>query len=195
MPPFSTHLARNYVIQTDTELMNQPLSFTLDTTLLGNEPSIDARVAALPEADQDAVRHTLCYLYLPNGPVSISREFKSTSEPHLNAVEHFLLQWLFKRTDGKLRRHYGPAALSVARRAKYQCEQCGFSDVRALNLEQKASNDPDTQRPEFECLCANCNTVAARSREMAQLAADREKLLQQQNETENAAQVDSSSVQ
>ncbi len=151
--------------------MNQT-EFTLDGSLLGNDQAIDARIDSLPEADREAVRHALRYLYIPDGPVAISREYKLIAEPHLDAVEHFLLQWLFKRTNGKLRNHYGRPALIAARRASYQCVRCGFNDVRALNLERvPTTSDSDCNQEEFVCLCANCNVIAAKSREMAQIPA------------------------
>ena len=150
--------------------------FTIDGSLLGNDQAIDARIDSLPEAEREAVRHTLRYLYIPDGPVALSREYKLIAEPHLDAVEHFRLQWLFKRTNGKLRNHYGRPALIAARRASYQCVRCGFNDVRALNLERIPTTS-DSDQPEFECICANCNIIAARSREMAQIAADRSKVM------------------
>lgn len=154
-------------------------NFQIDGTLLGNVDSIEARVAESPDDEREPLRSVLQYLYLPSGPASISKEHKSTAEKHLSVVERFVFQWLHKRTDGKLRRIYGQGALEAVKRCRYLCEQCGFADVRVLNIE-KVANDESEENPadgksgqtpaasasQFTCLCANCNTIAARVREM-----------------------------
>ena len=145
--------------------------FQIDGTLLGDRDSMEARVAAVTESDREALRLALGYLYLDDGPVSIARDQKLQAEQYLTPVELFAFQWLYKRTDGKLRRLYGPATLAAVKRARYRCEKCDFADVRALHLE-KAEEEAGRQR--FACLCANCNTVAARAKEMAAVVANKE---------------------
>lgn len=148
-------------------------SFEIDGSWIDSEDLIDSRLASIDEDSREAVQLVLRYLFVKDGPVSIERSVKAVAEEHLSPVETFVLQWLHKRTDGKLRRHYGPKVLDAVKRSRYQCERCGFRDVRALNLEKAEDNGEKTD-PAFVCLCANCNTVAARSKEMASLASERE---------------------
>jgi len=147
-------------------------SFEIDASWIDGEDLIDARLAKIDEGSREAVQLVLRYLFVKDGPVSIEKSVKALAEEHLSPVERFVFQWLHKRTDGKLRRHYGPAVLDAVKRSRYQCEQCGFRDVRALNLEKAETSNEDN--PAFVCLCANCNTVAARKKEMAAVALDRE---------------------
>ena len=152
----------------------QDSSFQVDETLIGDGDSIEARVAVVAESDRDALRRTLGYLYLEDGPLSIARDSKTQAEQHLTPVELFVFRWLYKRTDGKLRRFYGPGTLEAVKRSRYRCEKCGFADVRALNIE-KADYDEEVGRERFACLCANCNTVQARAKEMAAIVSNRER--------------------
>lgn len=143
------------------------LDFHIDASLIDNGSAIEARVAELAESERETTDMVLRYLYLTDGPRSIHRDIKSQAEKNLPPVERFVFQWLYKRTDGKLRRIYGPGVLAAVKRARYQCERCGFADVRALNLEKRMQDD----NPTFLCLCANCNTVEARAKEMAPILA------------------------
>lgn len=158
-------------------------SFQIDGTLLGNADSIEARIAVSADDEREPLRSVLEYLYLPSGPVSITKENKATAEKYLNVVERFVFQWLYKRTDGKLRRIYGQGALEAVKRCRYLCEQCGFADVRTLNIEKIVGDGPEpnpadgiggqeptASAPRFTCLCANCNTIAARVREMEKIS-------------------------
>ena len=153
-------------------------SFHIDGSLVENQDSIETRIAEVPEPDQDPVRIVLGYLYLNDGQVSLMRETKSKAEPYLTPVELFVFQWLYKRTDGKLRRHYGPSVLDAVKRSRYRCERCDFADVRVLNLEK--SETDSAGRQQFACLCANCNTIAAREREMGTQLAEKERAAEQQ---------------
>ena len=146
-------------------------AFIIDGTLIGNHDSIDERVAQAPETIRDVVRMALGYLYLDDGLDSLSREHKSQAEAYLTPVELFVFQWLYKRTDGKLRRHYGPRVLDAVKRSRYRCEKCNFPDVRVLHLEKAETQS--TGRPLFSCLCANCNTIAARERVMGMQLAEK----------------------
>ena len=161
-------------------------SFEIDGSWIDGEDLIDSRLASINEDSRKAVNVVLRYLYVVDGPVSIERSVKTLAEEHLSVVETYVLQWLYKRTDGKLRRHYGSGVLDAVKRTRYQCERCGFRDVRALNLEKAEGADKDSHA-RFACLCANCNTVAARAKEMAAIALDRE--LAAKAATESAAEV------
>jgi len=159
----------------------QDSCFQVDETSIGDGNSTEARVAAVEESDRDALRRTLGYLYLKDGPLSIARDSKTQAEQYLTPVELFVLRWLYKRTDGKLRRFYGPATLEAVRRSRYRCEKCGFADVRALNTE-KADCDKEAGQIRFACLCANCNTVEARAKEMAAIVSNEERAAQADDE-------------
>ena len=151
-------------------------SFEIDDSLIDDEDLINSRVASIDEDLREAVQLVLRYLFVTDGPTTIDKSVKKLAEEHLSPVENYVLQWLHKRTDGKLRRHYGPKVLDAVKRSRYQCERCGFRDVRALNLEKVDANDSESAVPDiatFVCLCANCNTVAARAKEMASLASGR----------------------
>ena len=149
-------------------------SFQIDAANVENRDSIETRVAAVEEADQKDFRLALSYLYLSDGPVSIPRACKSAAQLHLDPAELFVFQWLFKRTDGKLKRLYGPSVLETVKRCRYRCEKCNFADVRALNLEKSEGVGKNAKR-QFACLCANCNTIEARKKEMATQASERER--------------------
>jgi len=147
-------------------------SFQIDPAIIGNRDAIEARAAELSEEDRQVFVLVMSYLFLPDGPRSIAREDKAQAESLLNPDELFVFNWLHKRTDGKLKRMYGSNVLDTVKRARYRCETCDFADVRALNLE-KGEYDEATKSQNFICLCANCNTVASRAREMDLLAANK----------------------
>lgn len=149
------------------------ISFEIDGSWIDGHDLIDSRLGSIDEGSREAVQLVLRYLFVNGGPVSIERSVKAIAEEHLSPVENFVLQWLHKRTDGKLRRHYGRGVLDAVKRSRYQCERCGFRDVRALNLEKSEGSDGDGPA-HFVCLCANCNTVAARAKEMTAIALERE---------------------
>lgn len=161
-------------------------SFIVDDSYLGDPEAIEARLGSLPEVDE-ATRLAFGYLYLDDGPKSVPRSMKAAAEKHLSPVELYIFQWLNKRTDGKLRRLYGPAALAAAKRSRYRCERCDYADVRALNLEKRKDVAEDGDQPQFICLCANCNTVAARAAEMVVVASDRASRLAKAEEERLAA--------
>ena len=148
--------------------------FQIETTAIGNQDSIESRVAEVDEQEREHFRMALAYLYLDNGPKSIPRNCKAEAELHLSPAEHFVYQWLYKRTDGKLKKLYGPAVLEAVKRSRYRCEKCNFADVRALILE-KSGHDAKTNKVRFACLCSNCNTIAAREKEMTALAYEKER--------------------
>ncbi len=148
-------------------------NFKIDGTFLGDLAAIETRVAEVPEADRELFQLALGYLYLADGPKSIPRDGKAAAEKHLTETENFVFQWLYKRTDGKLRRIYGANVLDAVKKSRYQCAQCAFADVRALHIEQIETEDDSTRQ--FTCLCANCNTIAAREKEMGVVATNRKR--------------------
>jgi len=154
------------------------IEFEIDDSWIDGEDLINSRLAAIDEGSREAVEQVLRYLFVNGGPHSIERSVKTLAEEHLSPAEKFVLQWLYKRTDGKLRRHYGPKVLDAVKRSRYRCERCGFGDVRALNLEKAERGDTEAgsgskSSVAIVCLCANCNTVAARSKEMAALSLEK----------------------
>lgn len=159
-------------------------NFQIDRANIDNQPAIDARVAEVPESDREAFQLALGYLYLHDGPTTIPRDGKAAAEKHLNEVERFTFNWLFKRTNGKLKRFYGAPALNAVKKSEYRCVKCGFSDLRALHIEE-TEFDEETQTQNFECVCANCNIIAAREKEMSHLALNKK----QEAETATAEQI------
>ena len=145
---------------------------TIDVTRFGNSELIEARVSAAPEDRKDALRATLSYLYLTDGPTNLPRERLRPAERLLESAERIVVRWLHTRTNGRLSKHYGRNSLLAARKAQYQCESCGFADVRVLNLDQVDGRDSDSG--EFVCLCANCHGIRSRANdwELPPLTAD-----------------------
>lgn len=143
--------------------------YHIDHTYIGNPDAINDRVSRLPESDREAIGHVLRYLYLNDGPTTVPRSAKPIAERHLSDTEHVVFPWLYKRTDGKLRRLYGVKALEAVKNSDYKCARCGYGDVRALHIE-KAEFDEETKIQHFVCVCANCNTIGAREKEMMILA-------------------------
>ena len=127
----------------------QDSSFQIDGTLIADGDSIEARIAVVTESDRDALRLALGYLYLDDGPLSIARDSKTQAEQYLTPVELFVFQWLYKRTDGKLRRLYGPATLEAVKRSRYRCEKCDFADVRADSKRAETGRVPPQCANEF----------------------------------------------
>ena len=63
----------------------QDSSFQVDETLIGNSDSIEARVDVVEESDRDALRRTLGYLYLEDGPLSVPRDSKPKAEQYFDS--------------------------------------------------------------------------------------------------------------
>jgi hypothetical protein len=126
----------------------------------GDSESIVTRVDDVPDAQQGSLRTALTYLYLVDGPTDLPRDHLKLSERHLDPAERIVIRWLWTRTNGRLRKHYGQKSLLAARAAQYRCESCGFADVRVLNLDHIHGRDSDAD--EFACLCANCHAIKSR---------------------------------
>jgi hypothetical protein len=132
---------------------------SIDGTRFNDDRYIESRVATIAAADRGSLRTALGYLYLDNGPVNLPRARLLVAKQHLEVAETIVVQWLYTRTNGSLRRCYGAAALRAARACRYHCEVCGFADVRVLNLDHVNGRVADTP---FACLCANCHTIKSR---------------------------------
>lgn len=123
---------------------------------------IEERVASAPDPARPALRTTLRFLYESEGPINLPKDRLKLAEPHLEAAELVLTKWLYNRTSGSLRKHYGEAALRAARKQRYRCENCGLGDIRVLNLDHVEGK---ANREKFACLCANCHTLKSRERD------------------------------
>ncbi|MCG8585470.1 MAG: hypothetical protein MI757_12230 [Pirellulales bacterium] len=143
--------------------MSDCSDFVIDRVCFGDVSLIDSRVAAAPHADQGALRTTLAYLYLDDGPINLPRDRLKLAERYLDQAERIVVRWLYTRTNGSERKNYGSNALLAARAARYRCESCGFSDVRVLNLDHVHGRNPDNS--EFACLCANCHAIKSRGKD------------------------------
>lgn len=136
--------------------VNVDAEYVVPDTLFDREDLISDRVLAAPMKGRSALRKTLRYLYLPEGPTNLTRDDLKAAIPHLAVAERKVAKWLQVRTNGSLRSTYGKDSLLAARRAKHRCEQCGFPDVRVLNLDHV---DGKTKGTAFRCLCANCHHI------------------------------------
>ena len=137
--------------------MMKPMA--IDLSRFNNAAYLESRIGAAPKADQDALRTALAYLYNDDGPINLPRVRLLLAKKHLDPAELVVIQWLYIRTNGKLCKCYGAGALRAARSSRYRCKSCGFTDVRALNLDYV--NGHTTGTP-FDCLCANCHTIKSR---------------------------------
>lgn len=122
---------------------------------------IERRVGAVPQHEQGPVRTALRYLYLTvEGPLNLPLDRRRVAEPHLEPRELIVARWLATRTNGNLRKTYGPGALLAARAARYRCERCGYADVRAIEIDHVEGRTDGTP---FACLCANCHRIKSRA--------------------------------
>ena len=135
---------------------------SIDPLRFNNPADIRERVQSAETSDRGPLQTALPYLYWDCGPTNLPRDRLKTTERYLDEAERVLLRWLYTRTNGSERKNYGKAALIAARRSQYRCEGCGFSDVRALNLDHVEGRTGDTP---FACLCANCHTIKSRQRD------------------------------
>lgn len=131
----------------------------INAEAFNNDSHIEARVAAVDAGVQGALRASLCFLYQDDGPINLSRLRLIAAEEYLDEAERVVIRWLYTRTNGRLRRTYGSAALLAARVSRYRCEVCGFPDVRVLNIDHVDGRVVDTT---FACLCANCHAIKSR---------------------------------
>lgn len=138
---------------------------TIDVSRFGDSNLIESRVETAPDAEQGSLRTALSYLYMSDGPTNLPRDRLKLAERHLDPAERIVVRWLYTRTNGRLRKHYGRKSLLAARAAQYRCESCGFADVRVLNLDHVHGRDSDSD--EFACLCANCHAIKSRVHDWA----------------------------
>jgi hypothetical protein len=135
-------------------------SFVVPLDRFDNLDYIRTRVDNITfEDDKGSLESILRYIYLSDGPKNVVLKRYKISIQYLDPCEQILIKWLKSRTNGRLRKKYGEKSLTAARNAKYKCEECGFSDVRVLQLDHKERNNTET---EFSCLCANCHQIKSR---------------------------------
>jgi hypothetical protein len=132
---------------------------SIDATRFNNTGHIEPRVASAPEASRGALKTCLAYLYKDDGPLNLPRDRLLAARPYLEPAELLVVQWLYTRTNGNLRKAYGAESLKAARIARYRRSVCNFSDVRVLNLDHVQRRIQGTP---FACLCANCHTIKSR---------------------------------
>lgn len=133
---------------------------TIDSSRFNDTDYIEFRVEKILDENKGGFRTALKYLYLDEGPINLPRKRLLIAERDLEEAEIIVARWLYTRTNGSLRKQYGADSLKAARLARYKCESCGFSDVRALNLDHV---DGRTKLTPFACLCANCHTIKSRA--------------------------------
>jgi hypothetical protein len=150
-------------------VLNISAEQTIDVSRFDDADLIATRVDDAPDAEQGSLRTILTYLYLSDGPTNLPRERLKLAERHLDPAERIVVRWLYTRTNGRLRKHYGQQSLIAARAAQYRCESCAFADVRVLNLDPVHGRKSDSE--EFVCLCANCHTIKSRANDW-EMAAD-----------------------
>lgn len=135
---------------------------TINGSRFNDAAYIETRVAAVPAPDRGSLRTALRYLYLNDGPHNLPAKRLRSAKAHLEAAELLVIRWLFTRTNGRLRNSFGTPALRAARLARYRCQECGFPDIRVLNLDHV---DGRVEGTPFACLCANCHTIKSRAQD------------------------------
>jgi hypothetical protein len=135
--------------------------FNIPLNRFDNEIYIKDRVDKAPEEAKGCLRTALKYLYITNGPTNLMLDRYKVAKDYLETTEDILVRWLKTRTNGKLRNSYGKNALIAARNSKYRCEECGFEDIRTLNLDHIHGKGSKS----FKCLCANCHTIKSREKD------------------------------
>ena len=141
-------------------MASQTSQWSIPPSRFDNGAYLDRRVRSADPESQGSLRTALRYLYESRGPDNLPRDRLKRAQPYLENRELIVGRWLYTRTNGNLRKHYGKAALRAARRARYRCQECGYADVRALNLDHVGGRRASTHR--FACLCANCHTIKSR---------------------------------
>lgn len=119
---------------------------------------IKMRIDVCEEKEKGALTSALNYLY---GDIkTIDKDRVDVSLKYLSDSEKKIIKWLHTRTNGSLKKEYGSNALVAARNAKYKCqnEGCGYSDVRALELDH-VNGKGNNESAVFACLCANCHNI------------------------------------
>jgi hypothetical protein len=135
-------------------------ALTIPDNRFDNAQYIEERVMNVDKVHQGALRTTLKYLYLTNGPKNLPSDRKRIAEQFLDAAERVVVRWLQPRTNGQYRGSYGSPALKAARQAHYRCQECGFADVRTLELDHVEGRRIASS---FSCLCANCHKIKSRA--------------------------------
>ncbi len=136
--------------------VNVDAQYVVPEEFFDREDLIAARVLAAPLENRIALRKALRYMYITDAPTNLMRDDLMAALAGLNVAEQKIAKWLQIRTNGGLRKTYGKASLLAARRAKHRCDQCGFPDVRVLNLDHVDGRKVGTA---FRCLCANCHHI------------------------------------
>jgi 5-methylcytosine-specific restriction endonuclease McrA len=137
-----------------------PDEFVIPSERFDNPSFIQERVDAAPSAVQGCLKTALRYLYETQGPTNLPLARKKVAEPYLEERERIVARQLSTRTNGSERKNYGKNALNAARSARYRCADCGFSDVRCLQLDHvEGRKDPLST---FRFLCANCHQIKSR---------------------------------
>jgi hypothetical protein len=136
-------------------------AYVIDPKCFDNLGALSKRAASAPPELTGKFRTTLGYLYLGGGPKNLPRATLRACAHLLTPAENVVVRWLQCRTNGQLRRNYGHAAALAAKRARYRCENCGFADVRALNLDHVDGRGSRS----FRCLCANCHAIKSRAQD------------------------------
>ena len=138
--------------------------FLIPMARFGNQAYIEERVSGAAPSAAGSLRTALRYLYDDDGPVNLPRDRMKKAEEFFDEIERVVVRWLYTRTNGSLRKQYGSAALTAARKQRYRCESCGHADVRVLTLDHIEGRN---NRELFACLCANCHMLKSRKLDWA----------------------------
>jgi hypothetical protein len=139
----------------------QQAEFVIPKDRVDARDYIEWRLRSVPDAVKGAIKTTLQYLYLTDGPRNLPADRKRLAEPYLETAERMVVRWLHPRTNGQYRKTYGYPALRAARKARYRCERCGIADVRVLEFDHVDGSRAADRR--FAVLCANCHRIKSRA--------------------------------
>jgi hypothetical protein len=142
---------------------------SIDIGRFNSSGIIDDRVALVPISDRGALQTALKCPYSEDGPANLPRSRLLRSEPYWEPAERLIIRWLYTRTNGSLRSSYGVCALRAARTSIHRCQDCGFADVRVLNLDHVDGRIAERRSP----ACALTAIRSNRERKIGPVIAQR----------------------
>ncbi|MBX2907857.1 MAG: hypothetical protein KF744_17560 [Taibaiella sp.] len=149
---------------TVTHTISIPGEWIISQDRFNNQSYVESRCASADKSLQGNLRSALKYLYLDEEHGGISTFSKTAKNAVLEnkllePAEVIIFKYLFTRTNGSEKYHYGKPALVAAKAARYRCQRCNSPDVRSVCLDHVWSNDLLTG---FKMLCYNCHAIKSR---------------------------------
>lgn len=142
--------------------------FVIDVEQIKNQELLQKRIDGVEKKFKNELCKILRYLYSDNAKGTLSKgvHFKHVSSHHLSKAEKKILSWFYTRTNGRLKKSYGPNSIICVKHANFRCCWCQNPDVRVLQIDHVTGRKDESGSPkriffpwDFQCLCANCHTI------------------------------------